>query len=356
MVLICSSCVCQLSCCCYLASVMVIAISVRLEKDILIHIPPPPLHFLAVTGQSGVSLPACNIIMGQYKYMDDLLALEATATGTGPAPFVPATPLRVAAWSKYLQDHPDQRFANYIVKGITEGFHIGASREIPFRPVGRNLQSVRANPAIVDRHVQEEVQTFRLRGLLPPELAGTCHTSPIGLIPKPNRPGEWRLIVDLSAPSGGSVNDAISSDICSLRYASLDDAAVMVRQLGTGTLLTKLDLKKAYRMIPVHADDHALLGIQWGTCVYIDTALPFGLRSAPHIFSAVADALAWALHCNGVQWHLHYLDDFLFVGPPGEPICAWALKRALDTCQELGMPVAFNKVEGPSSRLTFLGI
>ena len=37
-------------------------------------------------------------------------------------------------------------------------------------------------------------------------------------------------------------------------------------------------------------------------------------------------------------------------------MCAQALKTALDTCQKLGVPVAFNKVEGPSPQLTFLGI
>ena len=34
--------------------------------------------------------------------------------------------------------------------------------------------------------------------------------SPFGVIPKRNKPGKWRLIVDLSAPEGSSVNDAIS--------------------------------------------------------------------------------------------------------------------------------------------------
>ena len=37
-------------------------------------------------------------------------------------------------------------------------------------------------------------------------------------------------------------------------------------------------------------------------------------------------------------------------------MCAEALKIALNTCQELGVPVAFDKVEGPSPQLTFLGI
>ena len=210
------------------------------------------------------------------------------------------TPLKVAAWSTYLLSHPDHRFTNYILNGFTHGFHIGADRKaVPFRASGRNLQSVRESPQLVEQHIQEEVWSFRLLGPIPPFLATTCHTSPIGLIPKPNQPGQWRLIVDLSAPAGASVNDAIHPDLCSLRYASLDDATRVVQKLGRGAVLAKLDLKKAYRMVPVHPDDHALLGIRWGTDVYIDTALPFGLRLAPKIFSAVTDALAWVLHCNG---------------------------------------------------------
>ena len=44
---------------------------------------------------------------------------------------------------------------------------------------------------------------------------------------------------------------------------------------------------------------------------FIDTVLPFGLRSAPKIFNSVADALAWIVLRAGVSKVLHYLDDFL---------------------------------------------
>ena len=92
------------------------------------------------------------------------------------------------------------------------------------------------------------MQSFRLLGSVPPFLATTCH------IPKPNQPGQWRLIVDLSAPAGASVNDAIHPDLCSLCYASLDDVTLVVQKPGRGAVLAKLDLKKAYRMVPVHPD------------------------------------------------------------------------------------------------------
>ena len=83
----------------------------------------------------------------------------------------------------------------------------------------------------------------------------------------------------------GFRNEAIYSDLCSLRYhASLDDLTLIVQKLRKGTVLAKLDLEKAYRMVPVHPDDHSLLGIRLGTNFYVDIVLPFGLRSAPKIY------------------------------------------------------------------------
>ena len=54
---------------------------------------------------------------------------------------------------------------------------------------------------------------------------------------------------------------------------------------------------------------------------YVDTALTFGLRSAPKVFNAVADALEWILLENGVRYLWHYLDDFITLGKPGMGEC-----------------------------------
>ena len=121
-------------------------------------------------------------------------------------------------------------------------------------------------------------------------------------------------------------------------------------------MLAKMDLHHVYRVLLVHAGDHPLLGIQWDSGVYVDRAMPFGLRSAPKIFSAFADALAWALKQEGVVHQIHYLDDFLFVGSPQSPLCKQALAKALALCKHLCVPVAMHKTEGPATQLTFLGI
>ncbi|KAL5477819.1 hypothetical protein EMCRGX_G024667 [Ephydatia muelleri] len=120
--------------------------------------------------------------------------------------------------------------------------------------------------------------------------------------------------------------------------------------------MAKLDIKSAYRIVTVHPDDCPLLGMEWEGKLYIDTALPFGLRSAPKIFTAVADALEWIMKKQGIHTVEHYLDDFILLGPPGMNRCQRNLDRALTICASLGVPLATEKLVGPTTRLTFLGI
>lgn len=179
--------------------------------------------------------------------------------------------------------------------------------------------------------------------------------SKFGIIPK-STPGKWRLIVDLSSPEGHSVNDGISERLCSLSYISIDDATKAVLAGGRGMLLAKVDIQNAYRTVPVHPEDRWLLGMRWEDSVYVDATLPFGLRSAPKIFTGVADAAEWIARRDGVTKVMHYLDDFLLVGGPGSTECSESLSTLLATFERLGVPVATNKLEGPAHRLTFLGI
>lgn len=88
------------------------------------------------------------------------------------------------------------------------------------------------------------------------------HCSPVGVIPKKNRPGKWQLIVDLSSPEGSSVNDGVDKELCSLSYTSVEAIANKVAALGQGTMLAKMDIRQAYRMVPVHPSDRVLLGMQ----------------------------------------------------------------------------------------------
>ena len=109
----------------------------------------------------------------------------------------------------------------------------------------------------------------------------------------------------------------VDSNLCSLKYATVDQAAELMLRLGRGALMAKVDIDQAYRRIPVHPDDRWLLGMRFEGATYKDTVLPFGLRSAPKVFNAVADALEWICRRRGVINIMHYLDDFFTIGSSG---------------------------------------
>ena len=267
------------------------------------------------------------------------------------------TPLIVGRWAYYLSKHPDQNLALFLVEGLERGFRIGFDHsQAKLKKAGSNLLSAILNQEVVSSYIKEEMSLGRLVGPLPQEVASQAHINPIGVIPKGHTPGKLCLIVDLSSPSGRSINDGINQAWCSLSYISVDDITRIIGRMGKGALLGKMDIKNAYRIVPVHQEDQLLLGIRWQGEVYIDTRLPFVLRSAPIISTALADALEWIVKQQGAGILLHYLDDFITVGPPDSPVCGSNMQNLCDTCAELGVPVATEKTLGPTTCLTFLGI
>ena len=253
------------------------------------------------------------------------------------------TQLSVSAWAEALVRHPDKAFARYICSGLQFGFRIGFSGCVRLRPATCNMPSAYEHPTIVSEYLSKERALGRMLGPfnsiagLPP-----LQLNRFGVIPKGHTQGKWRLITDLSYPSGHSVN-GIDPTLCSLSYSTVDEVAVLIAKLGCGALLAKVDIWSAYRLIPLHPHDRPLLAMQWESQLFIDPVLPFGLRSAPKIFSAVADALCWHLHEAGIPLIRHYLDDFIIVAPPHSSQCQASLTILNHECQALGVPIAYHK-------------
>ena len=107
--------------------------------------------------------------------------------------------------------------------------------------------------------------------------------------------GKWCLIVDLSSPTGSSVNDGINPEEFTLHYIMVDQVIQLVSQFGAGALMAKFDDGATYHNVLVQPSDHYLLGMKWRNHYCVDLTLPFDLRSAPFIFNAIADMMEWTL-------------------------------------------------------------
>ncbi|OQV25874.1 hypothetical protein BV898_00023 [Hypsibius exemplaris] len=124
-----------------------------------------------------------------------------------------------------------------------------------------------------------------------------------------------------------------------------------------GALMAKLDVKYAFRIIPIQRKDWNLLGFAHDGKYYFDTVLPFGLQSSPAIFNQLADLLEWLLKVNGdCPDILHYMDDFFIAGAPDTTNCNIAVSYLTALADDIGLPLAPEKTMGPTTTLPFLCI
>ena len=81
-------------------------------------------------------------------------------------------------------------------------------------------------------------------------------------------------------------------------YSKVSDAISLIIKAGHGALMGRVDIKRAYPIIPVHPSDRHLLGMFWQGGCYLHLALLFGLGSAPAIFNSLANLFHWRLVNN----------------------------------------------------------
>ena len=144
-----------------------------------------------------------------------------------------SSPLRdcLPAWRENLRDHPDPRFVSYLLCGIQHGFRVGFDYSRPLLSAQRHMLSADLHPGVVDQYVDGEVAKGRILG---------------------------PLAVSIEAARAG-VGLHLNPACCSLQYTSVEQIAEAAQSLGVGTLLTKLDVRSAYRLVPVHPADRPLL-------------------------------------------------------------------------------------------------
>ncbi len=82
-------------------------------------------------------------------------------------------------------------------------------------------------------------------------------------------------------------------NLCSLVYVTVDMVIQQITKSGQAALLANIDVQRAYRNIPIHLQDRPLVGMQFEGRVFLDTTLPFEIRSAQKLFKAASDALVW---------------------------------------------------------------
>lgn len=124
--------------------------------------------------------------------------------------------------------------------------------------------------------------------------------------------------------------------------------------------MAKIDLKSAYRHVPLHPSNYQATGLKWkfnnaNSFTYLyDTKLPFGAKRSPEIFHRLTQSITRMMSRRGF-FLVAYLDDFLILSE-SEHDCWTAFWELITLLGRLGLTVNWNKVVYPCQRLTYLGI
>ena len=139
--------------------------------------------------------------------------------------------------------------------------------------------------------------------------------SSIFIIPK--KDGSWRPIINLRG-----LNSFVDN-----QHFKMENLVGVKDSLLTGDFMAKIDMQDAYFGIPIHPEHQKFLGFEAAGKHFCFTALPFGLCTAPRVYTKVMRPVAALLRSFGIRI-IVYLDDWLFMNQSAE-----GLKRDLKFAQ-----------------------
>lgn len=120
------------------------------------------------------------------------------------------------------------------------------------------------------------------------------------------------------------------------------------------TEMATLNIEDAYLLVPIHFSHRKFLRFQWRGVTYEFAVLPFGLSTAPFIFTKILRPVTSFLREEGFE-SIVYLDDFLLLGSSKNN--CWANVQAhVNLLSSLGFTINFKKSElKPAKKRKYLG-
>lgn len=140
-----------------------------------------------------------------------------------------------------------------------------------------------------------------------------------------------------------------------VRKFKMESLRSVVASLERGEFLASIDIQDAYLHVPIARSHQRFLRFAVGSTHFQFVALPFGLATAPRVFTKVLAPLIALLRARGIAL-IPYLDDLL-VKAPSRADCLTSLTISLDTLRRFGWLINRGKSSlVPSMRLEFLGM
>lgn len=156
--------------------------------------------------------------------------------------------------------------------------------------------------------------------------------------------GSWRPIIDLR-----ELNQFITP-----HHFKMEGIRTLKGLIRRNDWMVKMDMKDAYLAVPIHPPHRRYLRFRWREMLCEFQSLPFGLRSAPYVFTKILKPVIALLRKLGIRCIL-YLDDMLILAQSKRELLS-NLATALELLILLGFIINTKKsVFTPKQMMDFLG-
>ena len=233
---------------------------------------------------------------------------------------------------EFLKDFPRLLNGMGEYKGEPVRIHIDES----VRPVA---QPHRRIPFHVRKQVEDKLRQLENEDIIEHAEGPTPWVSPIVVVPKPSKPNEIRICVDMR-----SLNQAIIRE----RHVipTIDD---VVSDLNGCKVFSKIDLNQGYHQIPLHSDSRQFTTFSTHLGLFRYKRLNFGLSCAAEVFQKkVSDIL------NGIPCVKNISDD-IYVGGTDKDTHDCHLKQVFHRLHENGLTINLPKCQLRVPTMLFFG-
>uniref|UniRef100_A0A0W0G4R0 Uncharacterized protein n=1 Tax=Moniliophthora roreri TaxID=221103 RepID=A0A0W0G4R0_MONRR len=259
------------------------------------------------------------------------------------------TPLHAEAWHEVLTETGLLCKYQDLAESIKHGFNVGI---IPIQHTFTPANNIRTNEhqTAFENIVKNELRLRRWLGPYPQcvieAVLGPFQTSPISMVPKPGKPGKFRLVQNFSYPHKplscditntthhftntplpapiliSSINSSIDSTLYPCLWGTFATTCRLLWSVPPGSQRAVRDVSEAYRMIPLHPNQwsETVVHLSDGDEFAVDTCNMFGLSSAPGVFGCVADAGVEIFRAKGLGPVTKWVDDHFWICVPREQL------------------------------------
>ena len=153
-----------------------------------------------------------------------------------------------------------------------------------------------------------------------------------------------RPVLNMSYPKDKSYNDNVDKHkVRKVRMSTARQVGQSLRAAGKGALMSKIDMKDAYKHVPARTADYRLQGFVWLGRYFLDTQLIFGASPAVDNYDNLGDT---TLNVARSRCHIHRsmvhkaLDDVIGISPAGSSGSESFAKAYKELCKEVNIKLA----------------